>query len=809
VSGASNYQDVLDQLRAAGLLVDALQINTHRMVRCRVEGERERRGWYRLHELTTERGDVLIVGSFGVWHGNEANAQKVQLRKIEISPEQRDALKRRIAEDRKQAEHALHEEQARAAEKATAAWEQCRVEGEHAYLTRKGIPGYEVRYSPSGALVIPLCDGAGQIHGLQVIRTAAQAKDAKRPEKDFWPTGLAKKGHYHLIGAPDWLILIAEGYATAASLHLATGHPVAVSFDAGNIAPVAAELRKRYPRARILICADDDILAKCAARPNGERCAARLVLPDHPEKCPTCGLEHKAGNAGVSAASAVSLELGVHGAWIKPTFADEDGRRAKFLATGAKLTDFNDLHLVENIARVRDQIEGTLRHRKWSKPSDHAPNTTSGAGGRGAKLKPIGSLKEMLRRFALVYGHAGTVFDRTEHSLLSLSDMRDACLRRDVHRMWMEHPERAIVRVREVGFDPAGEDPEVTCNLWAGWPTTPAAGACDRLLDLLRYLCSRDRDPEGLFQWILRWCAYPIQNPGAKMRSSLVVHGPQGSGKSFFFECVMAIYGQYGRVIGQQAVEDKFNDWASRRLYLIADEVVARSEVYHIKNQLKALITGDWIRINPKNVAAYDERNHVNIVFLSNESMPVVLEEDDRRHCVVWTPPEQRPDYYAAIRREAFDGGIAALHDYLLHLDLGDFHPGTRPPETDAKSTLIKLALDSPERFYDALMLEDIEGVEPITGRAEDWFRIYEIWCRRNNVRAAPAPKFFNALDRKRKVTSKRERYTTPSGAQKNPLSILFLGDTNPPEGEPRAQWLGAQVVKVAQQLDNYKEAAK
>ena len=40
-------------------------------------------------ELTTDRGDLLIVGSFGVWHGNDNTARKVELRKIEISAEQR------------------------------------------------------------------------------------------------------------------------------------------------------------------------------------------------------------------------------------------------------------------------------------------------------------------------------------------------------------------------------------------------------------------------------------------------------------------------------------------------------------------------------------------------------------------------------------------------------------------------------------------------------------------------------------------------------------------------------------------------
>ncbi|MFP3345258.1 DUF5906 domain-containing protein, partial [Halomonas sp. SIMBA_159] len=83
--------------------------------------------------------------------------------------------------------------------------------------------------------------------------------------------------------------------------------------------------------------------------------------------------------------------------------------------------------------------------------------------------------------------------------------------------------------------------------------------------------------------------------------------GPQGTGKNMFFDEYMKLFGDYGRVLDQAALEDKFNDWASRKLFLLADEVVARTEVYHLKNKLKALITGDRIRINPKNIQAYEE----------------------------------------------------------------------------------------------------------------------------------------------------------------------------------------------------------
>jgi putative DNA primase/helicase len=452
---------------------------------------------------------------------------------------------------------------------------------------------------------------------------------------------------------------------------------------------------------------------------------------------------------------------------------------------------------------VRVQVEARLSALRWN-PKPSAPSTaTDGAGGR---LTPIQSTHELLERFALVFGHGGAVFDRQEHMLMSVSDMRDACVNKYIHRAWAEANDRQIVRIREVGFDPTGKDPDITCNLYAGWPTKPQAGSCDRLLDLLRYMCSNDRNGEQLYRWVLNWIAYPIQHPGAKMKSTVVVHGPQGTGKNLFFESVMKIYGEYGDVLDQSAVEDKFNDWASRKLFMIADEVVARSDVYHIKNQLKGLITGDRIRINPKNMKAHWERNHLNLVFLSNEAMPVVLEEDDRRHCVIWTPEKQPADIYAAVLEEIRVGGVAALHDHLLHLDLGNFGPGTLPPITDAKTQLINLGLDSPIRFHDDLVTGDIPGLDPVPALSADWYEAYKLWCGRHGYRPAPQSKFVVALTRQRNVPQGRKRYR-PAEKDRGPHSFLLIGETAPPEGQPEIDWLGASHVHFREQLNNYREA--
>ncbi len=780
---ASNLQGVLDQLRDAGLIVDNIEVG--RLVRCRVEGDRERRGWYSLHEVASQNGDMLLIGSFGVWHGADNGAQKIEIRRDAFDADQRAALRKRLAEDSKRAEGLRRAEADRAAARAAAAWAKCLPDGESEYLKRKRVGAHGVRFSPSGALVIPMLNSAGQIRGLQIIRSEKSAAAGRRPAKEMWPRGLAMRGTFHLLGGtPTTVGIIAEGYATGATLHEESGGiPVAVAWSANNLGAVAAELRARYPRVRWLIAADNDNLGKCLDK----ACGQRIALDDSPVDCPACGKPHRYVNAGVTAASTAAVAIG--GSFVRPVFADEAYRRARYIERGNKPTDFNDLAAAEGGHVVRAQVEARLLELGWSATARASSSPSGGGGGVGKALRPIGGVDELLERYALIYGMSGACFDRDEHRVVDIADIQRACLRRDIHKAWMEHPDRAIVREAEVDFDPAGTDPNVTCNLWAGWPTRPKAGRCDKLLDLLRHMCSADREPERLYQWVLRWIAYPIQHPGAKMRTTLVLHGPQGTGKNLFFEAVMGIYGQYGRVIDQSSIEDKFNDWASKRLFLIADEVVARSDLYHIKNKLKALITGTWIRINAKNVAARDERNHVNLVFLSNEPMPVVLEEDDRRHAVIWTPDRQLGDVYSAVAEEISAGGIEALHDYLLHLDLGDFHENTKPPYTDAKAELVDLARDSPTRFYYALIHKELGSLPLTPALTSDVYVAYKHYCADIGVKPAPMPKFANALTRKHAVAGERKRYMGVAGIE-GPRGVLFLGGDQPP-AQSESAWLG------------------
>jgi putative DNA primase/helicase len=213
----------------------------------------------------------------------------------------------------------------------------------------------------------------------------------------------------------------------------------------------------------------------------------------------------------------------------------------------------------------------------------------------------------------------------------------------------------------------------------AALPTSPAEGKCDRLLDLLRHICSGNGDSPDVYEWVLRWLAYPIQHPGAKMKSALVVHGPQGVGKSLFFRAYMQIFGGYGRVVRQEDIEDKFNEWASRTLFLLVDDVVAYPNLRNFRKKLKALIVDDVIQIDRQCRPRSVESNRANLALLSSEPKPFVADADERRYALIRAPSPQSPAFYDEVQAEIANDGFAALHAFLLNLDLGDFGPDTPP----------------------------------------------------------------------------------------------------------------------------------
>jgi len=142
-------------------------------------------------------------------------------------------------------------EQREAQKKAVRLWKGAKpANPNHPYLLRKKILPHHARQIGT-SLVIPLQDSSGTLWNLQFIH----------PDGDkLYLRGGRTKGLFTVIGEPSEAgrLYIAEGFATAATVHELSGRPCFVAFTASNFPSVAQVIRRAFPKAEIVLAADDD-----------------------------------------------------------------------------------------------------------------------------------------------------------------------------------------------------------------------------------------------------------------------------------------------------------------------------------------------------------------------------------------------------------------------------------------------------------------------------------------------------------------------------------------------------------------------
>ena len=178
---------------------------------------------------------------------------------------------------------------------------------DHPYLVRKHISAHGIKIDRAGRLVVPVIDQAGEILSYQTIDSDGN--------KRFLKGGKVEGGFYELRGNRK-IVFVGEGFATCASIYEATGYTVMVAFDCGNLAKVAKAAKEMFPAAKIVIGADNDQFTE--------------------------------GNPGVTKGRAAAAL--VFGEIVYPSFGDAD-------MVDNKPTDWNDLHCLQGLDAVKEQIE--------------------------------------------------------------------------------------------------------------------------------------------------------------------------------------------------------------------------------------------------------------------------------------------------------------------------------------------------------------------------------------------------------------------------------------------------------------------
>ena len=200
-------------------------------------------GWYVLFT------GGIPAGTFGCWR-EDVKINWCSVDEATLTQSERYEFNKKMAEAKKLREHEEEINRTKARSKASKIWEQSvKPPTDHPYLLSKKVHPHGLKTS-RGKLVVPLFDQNQVLQSLQFIGCDGY--------KRFLSGGLTKGCYYPIGGTPDKILYVAEGFATAATVHEATGSAVAVAFNANNLKPVAIALRAKFPNLEMVICADDD-----------------------------------------------------------------------------------------------------------------------------------------------------------------------------------------------------------------------------------------------------------------------------------------------------------------------------------------------------------------------------------------------------------------------------------------------------------------------------------------------------------------------------------------------------------------------
>ena len=226
-------------------------------------------GWYLVF------GDGVPAGRFGCWRMGFESPWRADVGR-KLTPSEEMAHARRIAEAKALRDAELERQHKVASDTVETIWESAQAaHPDHPYLTRKGIGVHGARVTGDGRLVVPLYDQDGTLSSLQYI--------AHDGGKLYHPGG-ATGGKFWILGTMDepGTLYVAEGFATAATIHETTNRPCVVAFSASNLVPVTGTLREMHGATQdIVIVADHDQsgVGQRYAEQASAKFGARMVMP--------------------------------------------------------------------------------------------------------------------------------------------------------------------------------------------------------------------------------------------------------------------------------------------------------------------------------------------------------------------------------------------------------------------------------------------------------------------------------------------------------------------------------------------------
>jgi hypothetical protein len=237
---------------------------------------------------------------------------------------------------------------------------------------------------------------------------------------------------------------------------------------------------------------------------------------------------------------------------------------------------------------------------------------------------------------------------------------------------------------------------------------------CPYINALLTNLIPVDSERDHFINWLST-----AFNTREKLRTAWLFKGGQGSGKNLFFDKVIVpLFGKrHTSVVDDDRLQSDFNAYMMNKLMIAFNEVANEENKVKrsVKSKIKAIITDTQIIINQKNVKTFEIENCANVMFFSNEVVPVLIEYDDRRFNVVETGGKLGEVQLFKTDPQLFINKLSEELDkfaqYLVNYDYSIVKTDVVLSNT-AKRNIQEMSMNKYELFAQKLIAKDWEWFE-------------------------------------------------------------------------------------------------
>lgn len=264
----------------------------------------------------------------------------------------------------------------------------------------------------------------------------------------------------------------------------------------------------------------------------------------------------------------------------------------------------------------------------------------------------------------------------------------------------------------------------------------------ERFTELIKVNSAYD---DTVYQYQLRWFALLIQRPDVIPGVALIWQNTkQGTGKDMTVDFIgKSVIGESFYKNIRNVETELFDPHSTARegTLLMKLEEADGAKNRRFDSLLKSEITSTWATINPKGLKKYDMDVFPHIVMTTNKAVPVKIEEQDRRYCIVATSDKYHGNSAfwtetLALLNRPEAGRI--VYDLLMRQDLDGFNV------RDFPKTMYHEHLSQSEVASEVQFIAECEPFTDLKGTA--LHALYVRWCADNELTPKGAVHFCRSL---------------------------------------------------------------